>query len=409
MKKTVLFIFTALIVQLSYAQFVNEQDTNDVAIKEVRTSLDKATGYIYLGGGKWESGKNKIPYVQTQKSAEDAASASLSRSESRKIKRKLRSTRAEKKLGKENFEVIELRDMIINGQPFQILQVKKMRGTFEFPMIKEGFSTYESMDYYVFRARQLDQVLPNPLVFNEPYLADLKVFVSDQIPYYNSKNVEALISKKVRRTLFSRRMESFSTTNLLLALYPVVNEGERIMRFNLVRTYNKPYVVRSYYKKENLLELFNTKFYQTDFENFKDFIGTPAIAFQYSAKQPTTFEGFCELGINQYNYGDYYNSVANLNKALRMRPDYDHYALYSQRGNAKYRLGDLYGALDDFNQALDFKPADPAAQNEWLRNYMNRGVVKFQLGAKAEACSDWKRSYEQGLKEAGEHLRKYCQ
>ncbi len=410
MRKTVSILFFAFLLQWSFAQFQSEQDTNDVVIKDIRSKLKKATGYIYLGGGEWETGKNKIPFVQTQKSAEDAAaSAALNKREARKIKRKLKATRAEKKLGKENFEVLELRDMVINGQAFQILQVKKTRGNFEFPMIKEGFSTFESMDYYVFRANRLEQVLPSPLVFNKPYVADLKVFVSDEIPYYKTKNVEALISKKVRRTLFSRRLESFSTTNLLLALYPTVDEGEKLMRFNLVRTYNKPYVVRSYYKDENLQELFKTKFYETGFDRFKDFIGTPAVSFQYSDTQPTDFEGYCKLGINQYNYGDYYNAVANLNKALRMRPDYDHYALYSHRANAKYRLGDLYGALDDYNQALDLRPDGSEELKEWYRNYMNRGVVKFQLGDKQEACSDWKRAYEMGVKDVESILKKYCQ
>ncbi|MDZ7776867.1 MAG: hypothetical protein U5L09_15295 [Bacteroidales bacterium] len=105
-----------------------------------------------------------------------------SRRESRRIKRKLKATKAEEKLGKVNFEALELRDIIINGQAFQLLQVKKEKGNFEFPLIKEGFSTYEVMDYYVFRADRLEQVLPSPLVFNKPYVVDLKVFVSDDVP-----------------------------------------------------------------------------------------------------------------------------------------------------------------------------------------------------------------------------------
>ncbi|MDZ7776866.1 MAG: hypothetical protein U5L09_15290 [Bacteroidales bacterium] len=195
----------------------------------------------------------------------------------------------------------------------------------------------------------------------------------------------------------------------MLTLYPTVDEGEKRMRFNLINSYNKPYVTRSYYNEKNLKELFNTKFFETDFESFKDFIGTPSISFQYSDSQPTTFEGYCELGLNQYQYGDYYNAVANLNKALRMRPDYDHYEVYSHRANAKYRLGDLYGALDDYNQALDYRPEEQESQKEWLKNYMNRGVVKYHLGDRSEACSDWKRAYEQGVEKAGEYLEKHCQ
>jgi tetratricopeptide (TPR) repeat protein len=83
--------------------------------------------------------------------------------------------------------------------------------------------------------------------------------------------------------------------------------------------------------------------------------------------------------------------------------------VYSHRANAKYRLGDLYGALDDYNQALDYRPEEQESQKEWLKNYMNRGVVKYHLGDRSEACSDWKRAYEQGVAKAGEYLEKHCQ
>ncbi len=409
MRKSVFIILILLIPTLSWGQFQQQEDTGDVKLKDVRSSLKKATGYVYLGSGEWESGKNKIPYIRTQKSAEQAAEASLSKREQRRIKQKLKATREEQRLGQENFIKMELRDVIIDGQAFQLLQIWKEKGEFEFPLIKEGFSTYESIDYYLFRAERLEQILPSPLVFNQPYVVDLKVFVNDKISYPDSKNVDALISKKIRNATYQRKLASYSTTNLLLALYPTVDEGDRKMRFNLIENYNKAYTQRSYFNRENLKNLFDKRYFEVDFESFKDFIGTPSISYQYTDSQPTTFEGFCKLGINQYQYGDYYNAVANLNKALRMKPDYDHFAMYTHRGNAKYRLGDLYGALDDYNLALEYRPADPEKENDWFKNYTNRGVVKFHLGDKSEACSDWKRAYEQGVEQAGELLKKHCQ
>ncbi|MGM0566902.1 MAG: tetratricopeptide repeat protein [Bacteroidota bacterium] len=409
MRRSVLIILSLLIWQMSWAQFQRQEDTNDIEIKDVRTTLKKATGYIYLGAGEWETGKNKIPYIRTQKSSEEASEARLSKREQRKIKQQLKATKAEQRLGQENFLKMELRDVIIDGQAFQLLQIWREKGRFEFPLIKEDFSTYESVEYFVFRADRLEQILPSPLIFNKPYIVDLKVFVKDEISFPDSKNVDALISKRIQNATYEKKLTSYSTTNLLLALYPAVDEGDRKMRFNLIPNYNKAYTQRSYYNEENLKNLFDKKYFETDFERFKDFIGTPSISFQYSDSQPTTFEGFCKLGVNQYQYGDYYNSVANLNKALRMKPNYDHFAMYTHRGNAKYRLGDLYGALEDYNMALDYRPADPEKEKEWLKNYTNRGVVKFHLGDRSEACSDWKRAYEQGVEQAGELLKQHCQ
>lgn len=410
MKQTVLLITALLMVFWADAQRGRSDDTNRVDIKEVRSTLEKATGWVNKGGGDWVSAENKIPAVMKQKTAEEIAEGETSRRKSRRLKRKLKSTEKDKELGKENFIEIEMMDIMVNNQAFQGMIIKKEKGEYEFPMIKEGFTKYKAIEYYIFRSERIKQILPNPLVFNEPYAVDLKVFASGDIPYYENKDINTIIQGDIKESLFKQDLSSFSPGNLLLTLYPVVYEGERLMRFNFIRTYNKYYVNRSYFNEDNLLQLFNSFYFETDFDRFKDFIGTPNISLQYTDEQPTTFEGYCRLGINQYQYGDYYNSVASLNKALRMNPEYDDYLLFAHRGNAKFKLGDYFGAVEDFSRALEYEPSkDQDHYDKWLQCYYNRGVIKYHLDDKRDACADWKEAYEKGLEQAGDLIKKYCQ
>ena len=409
MKRTVLLIVAILLVSFLDAQTKRGQDTNRVNVGEVRSTLEKATGWANKGGGEWISAKNKIPYVVKQKSAEEISERALSKKEKRKSKRQLKAGENARELGKRNFIRMEMVDISVNKQAFQGLIIKKEKGQYEFPLIKEGFSKYKYLEYYVFRSEKLKQILPNPLVFNKPYAVDLKVFTKGEIPYYESKNIKTIIQGKVKESLYKKNLKSFNPGNLLMTLYPVVQEGEKFMRFNFIRTYNKYYINRSYYEEENLEQLFDSYYYETEFERFKDFIGTPNISLQYADEEPDTFEGYCKLGINQYQYGDYYNSLASLNKALRMNPQYDEYLLYAHRGNVKFELGDNYGALEDYNRALDHEPSGQENRNKWLQCYYNRGVVKFHLGDVNDACADWKKAYEKGFDRAGELLKKHCQ
>jgi len=41
-------------------------------------------------------------------------------------------------------------------------------------------------------------------------------------------------------------------------------------------------------------------------------------------------------------------------------------------------------------------------------SYYNRGVANYNLNKKVEACNDWKKAKELGIKESEELISKYC-
>ena len=120
------------------------------------------------------------------------------------------------------------------------------------------------------------------------------------------------------------------------------------------------------------------------------------------------------LATTYYNLGDKQGSIADLNKAIRLNPNYT--LAYYSRGLAKYALGDQQGAIADYNEAIHINPNYAVAYNnrgtsksalgdnqgaiadynvairinpKLADAYTNRGIAKFALGDKQGAISDY--------------------
>ncbi|MEA3505771.1 MAG: hypothetical protein U9R32_11355 [Bacteroidota bacterium] len=408
MRKIIFTIGICFLSYIAFAQYSEPSDTIYLHLSDARAEIKDISGWQNRGDGNWLNAKNKIPFILTQEGADQALHGALSRKEEKKIQKKLKASREDKKLGQDNLQAMTISDMNINNQAYQVLMLKRVVGEYEFPMIKEGFSSHETLDYYVFKAKKVEEIFPNQLVFNKPYVVNLEAYVSGEIPYFKSKDVKALITRKIQMGLYKHSLRSFSTDNLLIALYPLMKDGEKLMRFNLIRSFNKYYVTRGYYEEKNLNKIFDNRYYETLFDLFHEFVGSVNSSIGYSDVEPTTFEGFYKLGVRQYNYGDYYNSIANFDRALRLNPNCDDFIIYSQRGNAKHQLSDFFGAIEDYNHALDLEP-DAETYELWMRNYYNRGVSKFRLGDARDACVDWKKAFENGVEDAKILIEDYCQ
>mgnify|MGYP001158775770 FL=1 len=89
------------------------------------------------------------------------------------------------------------------------------------------------------------------------------------------------------------------------------------------------------------------------------------------------------------------NFINRIYRAIKIDPQIE--GLYNNRCWAKYKLGKFKKALIDCDQALLLNPKDSYA-------YDSRGDVKFALGDKKGACSDYKNAISNGYKEREEYL-----
>ena len=97
-----------------------------------------------------------------------------------------------------------------------------------------------------------------------------------------------------------------------------------------------------------------------------------------------------------YSYDE---AVADLNKAVKLFPDFAH--AYYNRANLQALAGNLPEAYEDYTRAIDLDPAFAEA-------YYNRGVVQLFMKDTRKGCLDLSKAGELGIAEAYDVLKRYA-
>ncbi len=98
-----------------------------------------------------------------------------------------------------------------------------------------------------------------------------------------------------------------------------------------------------------------------------------------------------------YSYDE---AVADLNKAIKLYPDFA-YAYYN-RANLKALSGNLPEAFEDYTKAIELNPLFAEA-------YYNRGIIQIFMKDTRKGCLDVSKAGELGITEAYEVLKRYAQ
>jgi protein O-mannosyl-transferase len=114
---------------------------------------------------------------------------------------------------------------------------------------------------------------------------------------------------------------------------------------------------------------------------------------------PQYADAYNNRGHLKFELGDNKGSINDYDKAIEINPQ--HAVALNNRGAAKGQINDFKGAILDFNKAIKINP-------QYIVAYYNRGNAKIYLGDKAGAFSDWNKAGEQGINEAYEMIKRYC-
>ncbi len=98
-----------------------------------------------------------------------------------------------------------------------------------------------------------------------------------------------------------------------------------------------------------------------------------------------------------YSYDE---ATADLNKVLKLYPDFAH--AYYNRANLRALSGDLPAAYEDYTKAIELNP-------HFAEAYYNRGVVQIFMKDTRKGCLDISKAGELGIREAYEVLKRYAQ
>ncbi len=384
MKKNFILSIILFITITAHSQPGENIQLNYSMISDVQSTLKSAIGWSMQDNGRWASAKNSILFTdsRTNKSASEL-----------------------RRLGQENFIIMELKKALIDNKQYNVLIIKYKDGEYEFPLIQDGWRSYKSLEFYVFKAENLNKVLPKDVIFNKPYAVNLDVFCNGIIKKYNPQFVDDKIVNKIQATLNSTNVNA---SNLIFAVYPIQSGEKEVVKFKLIRSFSKKSLYAWYMDPNNWAKLFNNSYYEARYYKFKKFIRDSQVYNIPTVDNPTTFTAFYSWGILKYQAGNYDEAIFDFDEAIKLNPDTTVSMIYSYRGIAKYKLQDFSGSIEDFDKAIEIRPTDVMEYSNWIKNYFNRGVSKFYTNDLEGACEDWNKAFELGFGISLDYLNKYC-
>lgn len=348
-------------------------------ISEARSFLESATGWMLQDDGEWISAENKIPFKQAEYN---------------------HTSKALYKLGKENFEFLQLRDVVLNNEIYAILVILFHTGWYEFPILLEGWHKQDGVSFFVFKKSKLLEIIPDKFEYNKPQIVNLEVVCEGTLVDFDLKTINSTVAYQIQKTFVDK---TIAAHNLLVAVLPVQSSGQTLARFRLIQVINKKKFYLPYLDVKDRDKLFRSSYYETDFETFRNFIhydaGSVAVPqFAGSAKTP---EEFYKRGISNYSLGNYMQSIADFTEASKYPPYTNFFLTYAYRANARQKAGDNFEALHDFDRAVSLKPAEQSYYSAWLTTIYNRGVAKYNLKDYEGACQDWQTAVQMGFRDIG--------
>ncbi len=103
---------------------------------------------------------------------------------------------------------------------------------------------------------------------------------------------------------------------------------------------------------------------------------------------------------NKLSEQDKWKSIVNdFTKALQLQPAFS--IAYFNRANVKCRLLDFEGALKDYEMAIKIDP-------RFAEAHYNSGFVMYYLNLKNNACIEFSKAGELGIKSSYSFIKKYC-
>jgi len=364
---------------------------NFSSLSPVQSEITNLRGWSKQDNGTWLSAPNRIPYTDEKTN---------------------KSTSGARKLGQDNMISLQLRKVMIGNKQYNVMVKKYFDGEFEFPILLEGWEGFKSLDFYVFPSDKLEEILPEDIPFNEEYAVNLNVYARGTIRNYEDKHEDDEIMREIQKV---ERSEVVNDWNIIFAIFPIKNGDDEVVRFKLIKSFNKNFLASFYTAQSNWENNFETTFYETNFFRFKSFIRD---AQEYvldvtedvdNLTAKSAYENNYNWGVLKYQMGDWPSAIEYFNNALLDNPDTEDFLIYSFRGNARSKMHQYGDAVSDFDRALDIQPTDIMDYSNWIKNYFNRGVAKYYLEDLKGACKDWNKALELGFGQAHDFITDYCE
>jgi tetratricopeptide (TPR) repeat protein len=382
--------FIAIMILMQYfvlGQSIQRSQSNLPILSDDKAQIDKPMGWVLQDNGLWRFALGKILLFDSESN---------------------RKPDQIQKLGRTNINKAVLKEVLVGDDQYAILIVFSSGGYYEFPDMRQGFHKTKIVDYYVFNSRKLDEILPLDIKYNEAYAVNLEVFAYDHLVDIDKKDIDTKISYNILRTLRQQIKSQFTS---ILNVMPIITNGKKFFRFRLVKILNKKSLYQKYLLDENKDKLFTRSYFEVPYKDFVDFFSSiNIIKPDFNVENPVNFADFYKRGVMRYDRGHYERALSDFNAAIQLEPENRFMMLYAYLGSTQHELENYPAAIRAFDKAILFEPSDPSQKLAWVRVYYNRGVSKYKMEDKMNACKDMNRAKMLGLKdeEALKNIKKSC-
>ncbi len=387
MSRFCIALLTFLIPFFSLAQSVQRSQSNLPILSEVKAELTSAIGWVLQDNGLWTSANGRILLYDSEKN---------------------RTPDALENLGRDNFKKMEIKEVLVGDDQFVVLIYYYTGGYFEFPDLRQNFNKTDNVEYFVFNSKKLDEILPENSNFNEPYAVNLEVYAYDDLQDFKQKDLDTKISFSILRTQELKLVSQFTA---ILNLMPVITDGKKYYRFRLIKLLNKKSLYQKYLLAENKDKLFTRTYYEVPYKDFVDFFASiNVIKPDFDVENPASFADFYKRGVLRFERDNFKGALEDFNNAIQLEPENRFMMLYAYLGNTQHEMENYPAAIRSYDKAILFEPVDPSQKSAWVRVYYNRGVSKFLMEKKEDACKDMNKAKKLGLQdeEALDHINKIC-
>lgn len=385
-KKTLLLITILSVFFFDLQSQSPERPKREIPLlSEVVSTLDNATGWILQNNGEWVSERNKIPFKEYNLN---------------KIKR------GRYQLGRENFDVIEIRSVTIKDVVYSIIIIKYEDGKYDFPLLEERWQGFKNLKYYAFKESKWNNIFPDSIIPNKPFAVNMQLLTSGTIPDYDEKPYLYEIENSIQKAVY---LQEESVSNLIFAMYPVEIEGKKFVRFKFYETINKLEIYMKFLLDHNWLKLFRNSYYEVDYAEFANFVLNIGVIDPSKLKNPDYYRYFFERGIIKYKETKFVTSLQLFTKAGMVNPpDSSLISISLWKGKSRIQLRLFEEAIEDFNHALQRVPVTNIERQDWIEAHYQRGNAYYEMLEFSKACEDWNEALALGYDESLKAIKKHC-
>lgn len=382
--KQVVFIVGLLASTLSVAAQKADRTTDNLpVVGDVMSAIRNATGWTLQDNGIWYNQQNCLPNANADNN---------------------RTSEPSNRLGRHNFEVIELREVMVHGRQYVVMLTKSEKGRYEFSTLRYRWIKFKQIDYHVFKAEKLRELMPDSMIAGKTYLANLDLFTSGSLPEYDDETYLVKIAGDIQHAWATKTK---SAKTLLWAMMRNQINGKWVMRFRPIEVFNKKNIYFKYFDPENQQKLLKTFYYEVPLETYSSFVGGLPV-FDALIVQPNTFLEYFKRGIAQYDREDYNGALQDFDRAIKADPLQRTFLIYAYMGSSWHQMKNFQRAEEMYNIAFDLKPDDQNLISDWYRMLYNRGLTRLARKDRDGACADFYQTSVYGIEESDKLVEKYC-